>query len=193
MRVVHLGAEPLPGDPPEPRDEPTICTVGYLIGRKRHRDVIAALALLPKEVRWVAIGDGPERPFLQDQAERAGVASRIEWKGQLSPDDALRELSRCHAMAMPSQDEAFGVAYVEAMACGVPAIGCAGEGGPEEIAAAGAGMLRVPPREPAALAAAIAGALEDGGRLATLSTAARRTAEEHFGTEACGRATFDAY
>ena len=46
---------------------------------------------------------------------------------------------------MPSTEEAFGIAYVEAMAGGVPAIGCRGEPGPEEIAAAGDGFLLVPP------------------------------------------------
>ena len=46
---------------------------------------------------------------------------------------------------MPSTEEAFGVAYIEAMAAGVPAIGCRGEPGPEEIAAAGDGFLLVPP------------------------------------------------
>ena len=65
-------------------------------------------------------------------------------------------------MALPSEDEAFGVAYVEALACGVPAIGCAGEGGPEEIAALGDGMLLVPPRDPArARATTIRAALAD--------------------------------
>ena len=46
---------------------------------------------------------------------------------------------------MPSTEEAFGTAYIEAMAAGVPAIGCRGEPGPEEIAAAGGGFLLVPP------------------------------------------------
>jgi teichuronic acid biosynthesis glycosyltransferase TuaC len=96
-------------------------------------------------------------------------------------------------MAMPSVDEAFGVAYVEAMACGVPAIGCDGEGGPEEIAAAGPGIVTVPPRDPPALADAIGSLFEDGPRLDELSDAARRTAEERFGFEACGRATVAAY
>ena len=41
---------------------------------------------------------------------------------------------------MPSIEEAFGVAYIEAMAAGIPAVGCAGEPGPEEIAAAGGGI-----------------------------------------------------
>ncbi len=53
---------------------------------------------------------------------------------------------------MPSVAEAFGVAYIEAMAAGVPAIGCAGEDGPEEIAAAGGGIELVAPRDPRALA-----------------------------------------
>ena len=52
---------------------------------------------------------------------------------------------RCTLFVMPSTDEAFGVAYVEAMAAGLPAIGCRGEPGPEEIAAAGDGFVLVPP------------------------------------------------
>jgi teichuronic acid biosynthesis glycosyltransferase TuaC len=193
MRVLHLGAEPPPGDPPAPHADPTICTVGYLIGRKRHRDVIDALALLPGEVRWVVIGDGPERPFLKQQADRLGVAERIDWRGQLPPDEALRELARCHAMAMPSEDEAFGVAYAEALACGVPAIGCAGEGGPEELAALGEGMVLVPPREPRALASAIRDLLADDAERRRLGEAARRTAAEHLSWDTCGRETVAAY
>ena len=63
--------------------------------------------------------------------------------------------------ALPSVDEAFGVAYVEAMAGAVPAIGCAGEAGPEEIAAAGGGIRLVPPRDPEALAAELRALLGD--------------------------------
>jgi glycosyltransferase involved in cell wall biosynthesis len=193
MRVVHLGAEPPPGEPPPKHEAPTVCTVGYLIGRKRHRDVLDALALLPPEVRWVVIGDGPERPFLLEQAERLGVGDRIEWKGQLPPDDARRELARCHVMAMPSEDEAFGVAYGEALACGVPAIGCAGEGGPEELAALGEGMVLVPPRDPPALERAIRDLLADEDERRRLGEAARRTAAEHLSWEACGHDTVAAY
>jgi glycosyltransferase involved in cell wall biosynthesis len=75
----------------------------------------------------------------------------------------------------------------------VPAVGCAGEGGPEEIAAAGEGMVLVPPRDPAALAETIGDLIGDRERLAALSEAARRTASERFSREACGRATVDAY
>ncbi len=62
---------------------------------------------------------------------------------------------------MPSVDEAFGVAYIEAMAGGVPAIGCRGEDGPEEIAAAGGGIVLVPARDVRALADRIDALLAD--------------------------------
>jgi glycosyltransferase involved in cell wall biosynthesis len=186
MRVVHLGAaapEPLPAK----HARPTVATLGHVIARKRHDDVLEALGLLPDEVRWVVIGDGPELPRLR--AAAAALGDRVEFLGQLPPGQALEQLARCHAMALPSFDEAFGVAYVEALACGVPAIGVAGEGGPEEIAGAGPGMLLVPPRDPAALADAIRTALADH----ELGEHARRTAAAHFSWESCGRETFDAY
>ena len=111
------------------------------------------------------IGDGPELPALERLAAQLGVAARVEWAGQLPHDDALTRTGRLPLMVLPSVDEAFGVAYVEALACGVPAIGCRGEGGPEEIAAAGDGMVLVPPRDPDALAETIAGLLEQPERL----------------------------
>ena len=195
MTVVHLGAE-APAEPPEKRSDPTVVTVGHLVGRKRHADVLRALAVLAGRlpaVRWRVIGDGPERPALDRLAAQLGVAARVDWAGQLPPDEALAELARCHVMAMPSLDEAFGVAYIEALACGVPAIGCRGQGGPEEIAALGGGMLLVPPRDPDALATTIAELLEQPKRLAALGEAARATAAEHFSWERCGRDTLAAY
>ena len=90
---------------------------------------------------------------------------------------------------MPSVDEAFGVAYVEAMAGGLPAIGCRGEAGPEEIAAAGDGMRLVPPRDVRALAAEIETALADPA----LREQARETVERAFTWERCGAATVAAY
>jgi glycosyltransferase involved in cell wall biosynthesis len=182
MRVVHLGAS-APATLPPKHETPTVATLGDLIPRKRQADVLAAIETLPG-VRWVVIGDGPERPAL-----RPSDPARVDFLGRLAPDAALEELARCHVMALPSIDEAFGVAYVEALACGVPAIGSMGEGGPEEIAALGGGMLLVPPRDPAALAAAIETALSDRG----LREAARANAAEHFSWEGCGRATFAAY
>jgi glycosyltransferase involved in cell wall biosynthesis len=187
LRVVYLGASP-PDDPPPKRESPTVATLAHVIPRKRHADVLEAVQGMDG-VEWLVIGDGPELPTLRRAAVDLGLQERIEFAGQLAPAGALRELATAHVMAMPSEDEAFGVAYVEALACGVPAIGLASEGGPAEIASLGPGMLLVPPRDPAALAEAIQTALADP----ELPAQARRTAAEQFSWQRCGRDTVAAY
>jgi glycosyltransferase involved in cell wall biosynthesis len=187
LRVVHLGADPPPG-PVAKRSAPTVATVGHVIPRKRHEDVLEAVASLA-DVEWLVIGDGPELPRLRKRAYELGLTSRVHFAGQLPHDIALQELATAHAMALPSVDEAFGVAYIEALAAGVPAIGCGGEGGPGEIASLGGGMLLVPPRDPPALAEAIRQAIADP----ELPALARRTAAQHFSWQRCGRDTVAAY
>ena len=187
LRVVYLGASP-PPDPLPKRERPTVATLAHVIPRKRHADVLEAIQAMDG-VDWLVIGDGPELPTLRRAAAELGLRDRIEFAGQLNPDEALRRLSSTHVMAMPSEDEAFGVAYVEALACGIPAIGLATEGGPAEIASLGPGMLLVPPRDPVALARAIRTALDDPG----LAAEARRTAAERFSWQRCGRDTVAAY
>jgi glycosyltransferase involved in cell wall biosynthesis len=187
LRVIYLGAAP-PDDAPPKRSNPTVATLGHVIPRKRHADVLEAV-LSMDGVEWLVIGDGPELPTLRRAARDLKLEDRVEFAGQLSPAAALRELSTTHVMALPSEDEAFGVAYVEALACGVPAIGLETEGGPREIAALGPGMLLVPPRDPAALAEAIRAAMADR----ELPAQARHTAAEHFSWQRCGRDTVAAY
>ena len=192
-RVVRLGARP-PRRPPAKRDEPAVATLGHVVARKRHEDVARALAIATRQVpglRWVVIGDGPERTRLERLAFDLGV--RAEWLGQLDHEYALCELARCHVMALPSVDEAFGVAYIEALACGLPAIGCLGEGGPAEIAATGDGVVLVPRRDPETLADRLVALFSDPDGLERLGDAASQTAAEHFGWDACGRATVETY
>jgi len=189
-RVVHLGADL--ADAAAPAQTPTIATVAHLVGRKRHADVLQALAELPG-VRYVVIGDGPERGLLEALAAELGVADRVEFTGQLAPAEAQRRLAGAWVMAMPSTAEAFGVAYIESMAAGIPAIGCAGEPGPEEIAAAGPGIELVPARDPAALARVLHTLLGDGERRQALSIAARDTVTREFTWRRCGERTLAAY
>jgi glycosyltransferase involved in cell wall biosynthesis len=182
MRVIHPPGEPPPAEAPPKHGEPTIATLANLDPRKRHVDVLEALARIP-DARWVVIGDGPERDALQQRAAELGLAGRVEWTGALAPPEAIARLARCHVMAMPSVDEAFGVAYTEAIACGLTAIGCAGEPGPEELAELTDAMVLVPPRDPEALAEALGRAL----------TAPPPAGTNPFTLEACGTRTLEAY
>jgi glycosyltransferase involved in cell wall biosynthesis len=194
-RVVHLGTD-VPANVPHRRTVPTVVTVGHLVARKRHADVVRALWLLRDrhpQLRYLVIGDGPEREPLARLAAELGVADRVELAGQLPHDEALARTATAHVFVMASVDEAFGVAYVEAMAAGLPAIGTRGEPGPQEIAAAGDGLLLVPPGDVEALAAQIDALLDDDSYLQELGQHARATVAAQFTWEACGRATVAAY
>jgi glycosyltransferase involved in cell wall biosynthesis len=171
-------------------------TVAHLVERKRHADVLRALWLLRDshpDLRWIVIGDGPERGALERLAGELGLSGRVELRGELPPAEAVRQGRRGSVFVLPSVDEAFGVAYVEAMAAGVPAIGCRGEPGPEEIAAAGGGIRLVPPADPEALAAEIRGLLDEPAWRREVGEAARATVAAEFTWERCGRATVAAY
>ncbi len=197
--VVHLGTD-LPSEP-APRalagdGRRTLVTVGHLVARKRHADVLEALALLaPRHsgLRYEIVGDGPERAALEALATTRNIRDRVDFAGQLPPAAARARAAAADLFVLPSVDEAFGVAYVEAMAAGVPAVGCAGEDGPAEIAAAGPGLVQVPPRDPRALADAIDRLMTDEPAREFLGRQGRRTVEQAFTWEICGRQTVAAY
>jgi glycosyltransferase involved in cell wall biosynthesis len=195
VRVVHLGTD-LPGAGLRREEEPSLVTVGYLVARKRHADVLRALAVLSPRyptLRYVIVGDGPERVALEGLAVRLGVRDRVQMCGALPPAEAIERARRCTLFAMPSTEEAFGVAYIEAMAGGLPAIGCRGEPGPEEIAAAGDGFVLVPPGDIERLTQRIDELLSDPQRLREAGRRARATVAAHFTWERCGEQTLAAY
>jgi teichuronic acid biosynthesis glycosyltransferase TuaC len=181
-----------------PRREgpPTLVTVAHLVARKRHADVLRALAVLGQRhptLRYAIAGEGPERVALEGLAARLQISERVDFHGQLAPAQAVELARGCTLFAMPSTEEAFGVAYVEAMAGGVPAIGCRGEPGPEEIAAAGEGLVLVPPGDIERLTQRIDELLSDPQRLREAGRRARATVAAHFTWERCGEQTFAAY
>jgi teichuronic acid biosynthesis glycosyltransferase TuaC len=212
-RVVHLGAE-VPGIRHSSRrtespgrvetigkagdrtSVPSLVTVAHLVARKRHADVLRALAVLSQRhptLRYEIIGEGPERVALEGLAARLGVAERVVFHGQLPPAEAIEQARCCTLFVMPSTEEAFGVAYIEAMAGGLPAIGCRGEPGPEEIAAAGDGFMLVPPGDIERLSQRIDELLSDSHRLREASQRARATVAASFTWERCGEQTLAAY
>jgi glycosyltransferase involved in cell wall biosynthesis len=191
--VVHLGTD-LP--PLSAERGAALVTVGHLVPRKRHSDVLRALWLLREShpgLRWDVVGEGPERAPLQRLARELGLDGCVRFLGQLPPAMARAAAQGAGVFVLPSVDEAFGVAYIEAMAGAVPAIGCRGEPGPEEIVAAGGGLRLVPPADPEALAAELRALLDDATWRRELGDAARATVEAGFTWEQCGRATVAAY
>ncbi|MBV9944957.1 MAG: glycosyltransferase family 4 protein [Solirubrobacterales bacterium] len=194
-RVVHLGADLRPPAISPSGGPIRLVTVAHLVARKRHDVVLRALARLDPAHRpeYLVIGDGPCRPGLERLADELGVADGVRFLGQLPNPEAVARAAACDLFVMPGVEEPFGVAFVEAMAAGLPAIGSRGEGGPEDIAAAGQGMVLVEPDDPAALAAVLDRLTVDRAELARLGAAARETVAANFTWERCGVETVAAY
>jgi glycosyltransferase involved in cell wall biosynthesis len=194
VRVVHLGAD-VPPAAHQSNGAVRLVTVGHLVARKRHETVLRALARLDPARRpeYLVIGDGPCRDPLHRLAADLGVADRVRFLGQLPNPEAVARAATCDLFVMPGVEEPFGVAFVEAMAAGLPAIGSRGEGGPEDIAAAGPGMILVEPDDPGALAGVLDRLVRDRSELARLGAAARETVAANFTWERCGAQTIAAY
>lgn len=144
-----------------------------------YRDLATALtriAHLPWQL--AIIGDGPERSAVE--ALFSGFPpERIEWLGELAPNDIARQLARASIYVWPGHGEAFGLAYLEAQAAGLPVVGQAVAGVPE-VVEAGEGGLLTPPGDVSAFAEGIANLLTDQGRRdAMASTARQRVVERH--------------
>jgi glycosyltransferase involved in cell wall biosynthesis len=194
LDVIHPGAD-VPEAVAERDPEPTLVTVAHLEPHKNQAAVIRAVAALAERhprLRYVLIGKGPDREELGRLAARLGVADRVTFAGALAHGAALARMARGWVHVMPSVHDAFGVAHVEAMAAGVPAIGGVGTGA-EDIAAAGEGMALVPSGDDAALARAIDRIVSDPRERDRLGAAARRTVAEHFTWDLNGERTAAVY
>ena len=93
--------------------------VGRLAREKRFDRLIQALAEIPG-VTLLLVGDGAARAELEQEARRRGVADRVVFAGAVGHTREL--LCAMDVFASPSDQETFGLAVLEAMACGLPVI-----------------------------------------------------------------------
>lgn len=93
-----------------------------------------------KDVKFIIAGDGPDLERMQQLARSLKVDSLIEWRGMVNYTDVPSLLREGNAFVLPSLGETFGVAYIEALATGLPIIAskC---GGPESIVTEDNGIL----------------------------------------------------
>ncbi|MFF5188214.1 glycosyltransferase [Streptomyces sp. NPDC000345] len=112
-----------------PDDAYVIGGVGRLTAGKRFDVVVRALAGLPADCRLLLVGGGPEEEALRRTAREAGVADRVLLTGERpcagdgTPGPDLPSLAcAMDVLASPSPEETFGLAVVEALACGLPVL-----------------------------------------------------------------------
>ena len=109
-------------------DQPVLLTVARLAGRERHKGYDVVLEALPAirarvpGLHYVLVGEGDDRSRIEGRVRELGLGGCVTLAGPV-PDAELPDYyGLCTAFAMPSKREGFGIVYLEAMACGKPAI-----------------------------------------------------------------------
>jgi glycosyltransferase involved in cell wall biosynthesis len=139
------------------RDQLTVGAVARLSPEKGLDVLLDAAANLigrGTDLRVVLTGDGPERSNLERQATRLGIAGRVEFRGDVPHDRVPDVLAELDIFALPSREEGFGVAALEASAMQVAVVASDTHGIPDAVEHERTGLL-VPPNDSAALAGAI--------------------------------------
>ena len=148
---------------------------------KRIMDVLEVFRRVVAErpAHLVMVGDGPDRPTAERFARDAGIADRVEFLGNVTPVEGV--LGSGDVFLLVSEEESFGLAALEAMACAVPVV-ASNAGGLPELVEHGRGGFVFPVGDTAAMAAKVLELLDDPVELARQKhLAAQRAAL--FGTE----------
>jgi phosphatidylinositol alpha-1,6-mannosyltransferase len=153
-----------------------LLSVSRLDTRQRHKGQDRVIAAIPElvarglDVVYLIAGEGDDAPRLESLARQQGVTDRVRFLGRVPPKDLPDLYRAADLFVLPSTNEGFGIVYLEAMACGTPALGLAAGGAGDAL---GDGSLGTAVAEPD-LAAAIDRILLSGPQDRTALAAATR-------------------
>ena len=169
-------------------DSPIVGVVARLEPEKGHPTLLeawpAVIAAVPK-AHLLIVGEGSQREALEARVRALGIEQSVTFTGRR--DDVPAVTAALDVAVLPSYREAQGLSILEAMALSRPVVASAVGGIPEMIEHGRTGLL-VPPREPAALAAAIVRLLTDHPYADTLAKAAQNLVHDRFCVELMVRA-----
>lgn len=149
---------------------------------KRVEDVIEIFDRVGREIpaRLLLVGDGPDRALAERICRERKICERVHFLGNVTAVETL--LPVCDLLLLTSDRESFGLAALEAMACGVPVVGTDAGGLPEVVESGATGFLR-PIGDVEGMSRDAVSLLRDPARLREFSLAARRRAVEEFPEE----------
>lgn len=173
--------------------QPLVLFIGVLRPYKGLDVLLKAMARVPAQL--VVVGRGPARFELMALAARLGISNRVSFLGEVSDSERRVLLHACDVFALPSIDrrEAFGIAQLEAMACGKPVVASDLPTGVRFVNRHQMTGLLVPPGNVDALAETLHRLLSDERMRTTLGNAAKRRAELEFSAERMVGKTLEVY
>jgi N-acetyl-alpha-D-glucosaminyl L-malate synthase BshA len=180
IRVIHNFVNCVTYAPaPEPERGKFLIHLSNFRPVKRVQDCIRVFAEVRRRVdaRLLMVGDGPERAPAEHLARQLGVQDRVEFLGKQNGVERL--LRRAQVLLMPSEMESFGLAALEGMACGVPAVATRVGGVPELITDGEDGFLEKV-GDVARQSERVVQLLTDDALHARMAEAARNTAVTRF-------------
>ena len=165
-----------------PEGERILMHVSNFRAVKRAVDIVEVFARVVAEVpsRLIMVGDGPDRVRAGKRAVELGVADRVTFLGKHTSVDEL--LACADLFLLPSESESFGLAALEAMACGTPVVASRVGGLPEVVTEGESGFL-LPVGDVEGMAEASLRLLRDDALWQQLSAGARRWAVEEFSVD----------
>jgi len=164
-----------------PQDRMLVGIVATLRDWKGHEYLVEAVAGLPPNVHLVIVGDGPRRQILESFVQKLELRSRVVFAGDQA--DVLPWLQALDAFALPSfANEGVPQALIQAMLAGLPCV-TTHAGSIAELARDGDTALVVPPKDSAALRAALERLLADESLRKRLGDSARRHCAANFSYE----------
>jgi glycosyltransferase involved in cell wall biosynthesis len=172
------------------REPATLLTVARLTKQKRVDVLLRAVALAVGDVpdlRFVIVGDGPERPRLEALAWDLHLGEHVRFAGSLQPlsVELCSEYRRATVFALTSVGEGLANVFIEAGAFGLPSLGSDSGGTPEVVTNNVTGYL-VRPDDPQNTATRLVALMKDPDRREQMGAAARRWVEQEFGLQTLG-------
>lgn len=199
-RVIPLGIDPERFETADPSAVAAIRSRfgGRLVlgvGRQVYYKGFEFLIRAMREVdgRLLLVGDGPLREELEQLAERAGVAGRVTFLGEVPDVVPYYHAADVYAFPSIARSEAFGIVQLEAMAAGTPVVNTRLDSGVPFVSPDGLTGLTVPPEDPHALAGAITAILDGEALRARLGAAGRERVRAEFTTQVMVRRTLELY
>ncbi|WP_435177284.1 glycosyltransferase family 4 protein [Halorussus sp. AFM4] len=158
-------------------DRPAVLFVGRMVENKGVYDLLAAVARSDEDLSLHLVGRG-QTDRVRRRAQRLGIGDSVTLHGVVDHADLPGYYAACDFLCNPSRYESFGMVNLEAMACGRPVVSTDVNGSTEYFTHGETG-LRVPPRDPERLAAALDELAASPERRREFGRASRERATEY--------------